>query len=142
MWPPVPSALKPENATYDVASVNLSGISFVTNKAVKVRCCTVFGFGDISELRVQVDASAIVDDHKKAPILGATSALETVVTEWATAGTLLEIDWNRMRTLEFQETLRLRNQVRERLKKFECTLCDNFNDHASPSGQLCPPSGY
>ncbi|KAN0100273.1 DSHCT (NUC185) domain containing protein [Tylopilus felleus] len=110
-WPNVTSVLKPDNATYEVASVNLSSISFITNKTVKV------------------DASAIVDNHKKAPILDTTSALESVVAEWAAAGTLQEIDWSRMRTLEFQETLRARNEILSRLKTFGCTLCENFDDH-------------
>lgn len=40
-WPPVPSVLKPEHATYEVASVNLSSISFITNRVMKVRHFTV-----------------------------------------------------------------------------------------------------
>ena len=43
-WPPVSSLLKPEHATYEVASVNLSSISFITNKVAKVRCCTYLFF--------------------------------------------------------------------------------------------------
>ncbi|KAG6380834.1 hypothetical protein JVT61DRAFT_5220 [Boletus reticuloceps] len=35
-WPPVPSMLKPDHATYEVNSVDLSSISFITNKAVKM----------------------------------------------------------------------------------------------------------
>lgn len=89
-------------------------------------------FEGYSELRAQVDASAIVDSHKKAPILETTSTLETVVMEWATAGTLLEIDWSRMRTLEFQDTLRARNDILKSLQTFECTLCEDFDEHASP----------
>lgn len=80
---------------------------------------------------MQVDASAIVDSHKKAPILEATSTLEAVVTEWATAGMLLEVDWNRMRTLEFQETLRARNEILKDILTFECTLCEDFDEHVS-----------
>ncbi|KAF8140636.1 ATP-dependent RNA helicase [Boletus edulis] len=95
-WPPVPSMLKPDHATYEVNSV---------------------------------DASAIVDSHRKTPILEATSALETVVMEWTTGSTLLEIDWSRMRTLEFQDTLRARNEIRKSLDTFECTLCEDFDDH-------------
>lgn len=59
-------------------------------------------------------------------------ALEMVVTEWTTAGTLLEIDWSRMRTLEFQETLRARNEIIESLQTFECTYCKDFDGHVSP----------
>ena len=66
-------------------------------------------------------------------MLDSTSALETVVTEWATSGTLQEMDWSRMRTLEFQETLRARNEILKRLRTFECTLCENLDDHVSPS---------
>lgn len=87
---------------------------------------------------MQVDASAIVDSHKKAPILEATSTLEAIVMEWAAAGTLLEIDWSRMRTLEFQETLRARNEILKILETFECTLCEDFDDHVSSGNSLVP----
>ncbi|KAI9570217.1 ATP-dependent RNA helicase [Boletus coccyginus] len=110
-WPPVPSVLKPDHATYEVASVHLSSISFITNKVVKV------------------DASAIVDSHKKTPILEAMSVLETVVVEWATTGSLKETDWSRMRILEFQETLRARNEILNSLGTFGCNLCEDFDDH-------------
>lgn len=51
--------------------------------------------------------------------------------EWVTAGTLLEMSWSRMRTLEFQETLRARNEIVESLQTFECTHCEDFDDNAS-----------
>jgi len=60
------------------------------------------------------------------------SVLETVVMEWATTGSLRETDWSRMRVLEFQETLRARNEILNGLRTFECTLCEDFDDHASP----------
>lgn len=80
---------------------------------------------------MQVDTSAIVDRHRKASILEATSVLEAVVVEWAASGSLLEIEWSRMRTLEFQETLRARNEVFKNPQTFECTLCEHFDDHVS-----------
>ncbi|KAF9245735.1 ATP-dependent RNA helicase [Melanogaster broomeanus] len=111
MWPPLPKTLKPDLATYEVTSVYLSSISLVTSRTVKV------------------DASGIVDSHRKSPILEAMAALELVVTDWIAAGTVSEVDWSRMRTLEFQEALRARNEISKRLQEYECTLCEHFDDH-------------
>ena len=118
--------------------MNFSSISFITNKALKVRFYLALNLLLILKIWVQVDASAIVDSHKKAPILEATSALEAIVTEWARADTLLEVDWSRIRTLEFQETLRARNERLKSLPKFGCTLCEDFDDHVSPRNALTP----
>ena len=41
-----------------------------------------------------------------------------------------------MRTLEFQEALRGRNELIRRLESFECTLCEDFEDHASPNNHF------
>ncbi|KAF9225395.1 ATP-dependent RNA helicase [Gyrodon lividus] len=110
-WPPLPKLLKPDHATYEVTSVSLSSISLVTNRTVKV------------------DASGIVDSHRKNPILEAMTALETVATDWIAAGIVSEVDWGRMRTLEFQEALRARNEISKSLQGYGCTLCEHFNDH-------------
>lgn len=59
------------------------------------------------------------------------SVLETVVVEWATTGSVKETDWSRMRILEFQETLRARNEILNSLGTFGCNLCEDFDDHAS-----------
>jgi antiviral helicase SKI2 len=59
------------------------------------------------------------------------AALETVVADWIAAGTISEVDWGRMRTLEFQEALRARNEISKSLQRYECNLCEHFSDHVS-----------
>jgi antiviral helicase SKI2 len=44
---------------------------------------------------------------------------------------LPEVEWSRMRDLEFQESLRQRTSYLDRLSKLGCQLCENFEDHVS-----------
>lgn len=44
---------------------------------------------------------------------------------------LPEVEWTRLRSLEFQETLRQRTSYLDRLVKLGCQLCENFEDHVS-----------
>jgi len=44
---------------------------------------------------------------------------------------LPEVEWTRLRALEFQEALRQRTSYTDRLVKLGCQLCDNFEDHVS-----------
>jgi antiviral helicase SKI2 len=44
---------------------------------------------------------------------------------------LPEVEWTRLRALEFQEALRQRTSYTDRLAKLGCQLCDNFEDHVS-----------
>jgi antiviral helicase SKI2 len=44
---------------------------------------------------------------------------------------LPEVEWTRLRDLEFQESLRQRMSYMERISKLGCQLCENFDDHVS-----------
>ncbi|KAH7922845.1 ATP-dependent RNA helicase [Leucogyrophana mollusca] len=110
-WPPSPASLSVENGTYEVTTVPLTSISLVTNRTIKV------------------DASRIIDDHRKSLILETANSLESLVRDWASTSTLPEVDWSRMRTLDFQETLRARNELVQRRASSSCVLCDDFNNH-------------
>lgn len=57
------------------------------------------------------------------------SLLEAVIEEWSSATAIPEVDWARMRSLDFQELLRARNGLTRRLENRECLLCGNFDDH-------------
>jgi len=59
------------------------------------------------------------------------SLLGTVSEEWSKSGSIPEIDWGRMRMLEFQEALAARNELIKRLPGYACLLCENFEDHVS-----------
>jgi len=54
--------------------------------------------------------------------------LQTFVQEWSTAATIPEVDWSRLRALEFQELLRSRDSVVEKLRKRH-QLCPCFPEH-------------
>jgi hypothetical protein len=45
---------------------------------------------------------------------------------------LPEVEWTRLRALEFQEVLRQRTSYLERIAKLGCQLCENFEDHVCP----------
>ena len=44
---------------------------------------------------------------------------------------LPEVEWTRLRALEFQEVLRQRTTYLDRIAKLGCQLCENFEDHVS-----------
>ena len=62
----------------------------------------------------------------------AVRALSAVLESWLQSDSIPEVDWSRMRSLEFQETLRTRNERAKRLVSAQCTSCPDFDDHVSP----------
>ncbi|KAG1754810.1 ATP-dependent RNA helicase [Suillus paluster] len=110
-WPLGPASLEVENLTYDLRSVPLDSISMVTSETMKV------------------DATGIVDHHKKSLMLEIINSLQFLVQNWRSAGTIPEVIWDRIRTLDFQEALRRRNDLAKRRQSLSCTLCGDFDDH-------------
>ncbi|KAI6031397.1 ATP-dependent RNA helicase [Pisolithus microcarpus] len=110
-WCPNALSLVVENATYRLESVPISSISLVTNKTIKV------------------DASKIIESHRKPPMLEAVTLLQCVVQEWLHSGVIQEVQWGRMRLLDFQEALRERDEILRSIKRASCILCENFEDH-------------
>ncbi|KAI6136281.1 ATP-dependent RNA helicase [Pisolithus sp. B1] len=100
-----------ENATYQLESVPISSISLVTNRTIKV------------------DASQIIESHRKPPMLEAVTLLQSIVQEWLHSGVIQEVQWGRMRLLDFQEALRKRNGIVRSIEKASCIRCENFEDH-------------
>ena len=45
---------------------------------------------------------------------------------------LPEVEWTRLRALEFQEVLRQRTSYLDRIVKLGCQLCEHFEDHVCP----------
>lgn len=110
-WPLDSALLEVENITYDLRSVPLDSISMVTSETMKV------------------DATGIVDHHRKSLMLEIINSLQILVHNWRTAGTIPETNWDRIRTLDFQEALRSRNDLAKRRQCLSCTLCGGFHDH-------------
>lgn len=63
-------------------------------------------------------------------------ALQEVLGEWLQADSVPEVDWSKLRALEFQETLRARDALVPRLGQFACTSCPQFEEHVSYLGLL------
>lgn len=80
--------------------------------------------------RHQVEVDVIVERHLIAPMREVIKLLTALVEEWTSAGIIPEVDWARMRSLEFQEVLRARNELVKRLQRHACTLCGDFELHA------------
>lgn len=57
------------------------------------------------------------------------AALGALVDEWLIGGFVPEVDWSRMRALDFQEILRSRDSITKRLKGRACVLCADFDGH-------------
>jgi antiviral helicase SKI2 len=64
--------------------------------------------------------------------------LAELVHEWTTVGNIPEVDWSRMRSLEFQETLRDRNALMHRVTSTACVLCGEFEEHVRTQS-ICLP---
>ena len=56
------------------------------------------------------------------------ASLRTIVQEWSTVATIPEVDWSRLRGLEFQEVLRSRDSVAGKSRKQQ-QLCPHFAEH-------------
>lgn len=61
----------------------------------------------------------------------AISSLSEIATEWTANKFVPEVDWARIRTLDFQELLQARTTLFKRLEGRECALCADFLDHVS-----------
>jgi antiviral helicase SKI2 len=61
------------------------------------------------------------------------TALEELRQRLMSTDPIPEVAWGRMRSLEFQEGLRRRDNLALRLSKLGCTLCGDFSEHVSCS---------
>ncbi|TFK41940.1 ATP-dependent RNA helicase [Crucibulum laeve] len=113
LWPPKPESLLVEDGVYDVRAVPLTSITLVTSRTIKV------------------EVDNIVDRHLISRMREGVAALQALVTEWSSQGSIPEVDWSRMRSLEFQDVLRSRNAMEKRLENKGCLLCPDFNEHYS-----------
>jgi hypothetical protein len=79
----------------------------------------------------QIDSTAIVDKKSKDISEKTTMDLATMQEELTSLPELPEVEWTRLRALEFQEVLRQRTSYLDRIVKLGCQLCENFEDHVS-----------
>jgi antiviral helicase SKI2 len=75
----------------------------------------------------------IIERNRISVMNEAVEKLHEIAQEWKSnqASVALEVDWSKMRQLEFQESLRSRNALEARLEGKGCTICQDFDDHVS-----------
>ncbi|KAG9222318.1 hypothetical protein CCMSSC00406_0002653 [Pleurotus cornucopiae] len=110
-WPLIPEMINENDAVYEVAAVPLTSIVLVTERVIKV------------------DVELIVDRHRITPMREALKQLQTVACEWISTRDIPEIEWAKMRSLEFQETLQFKNTQVKALANKSCVLCEDFDAH-------------
>lgn len=79
----------------------------------------------------QVEVTDIVDRHLISRMRDGIAGLQSTVDEWIAAGAIQEVDWSRMRVLEFQEIFRSRDSLFKILISTVCQNCPEFLDHVS-----------
>lgn len=111
-WPaPLPARLT--NPQWELKAVDSSSVSFVTTRILKA------------------DTVAILDKRSKEVSLKTMNELVRLQEQFASGDVLDEFDWSRLSKLEFQELLRQRIALSDRISKLGCTLCKDFEDHVS-----------
>ncbi|KAF8726156.1 hypothetical protein AX14_008017 [Amanita brunnescens Koide BX004] len=112
LWPPGVADMHAEGGVYDLRAIPITSICFVTDKIIKI------------------DADRIIErrTHQMAEAL---EMLKGLIVEWKSQPRLPEIDWSRLRALEFQDTLQSRNDLAQRLNDRVCLQCPNFTTHYS-----------
>jgi antiviral helicase SKI2 len=81
----------------------------------------------------KVDVDGVVDRHLISRMKDGIAELRLLLDEWLLSGFIPEVDWERIRDLEFQEMLRSRDVMIDQLSTRGCKLCPEFFDHARVS---------
>lgn len=77
---------------------------------------------------MKVDGDTLVDRRKKSQIETVAKELYALSSEMNSQG-LVEVDWSKVRDLDFQETYRSRNRLISRLDAYSCVSCPEFEGH-------------
>jgi hypothetical protein len=87
-----------------------------------------------------VEPDSIVERHIIRPMKETVKNLEEVMRSWIVDSeressdsdrTIPEVDWGKMRSLDFQETLRSRRILEKNNSNRSCLLCPDFDIHVS-----------
>ncbi|EJU00146.1 antiviral helicase [Dacryopinax primogenitus] len=111
LWPPEPAKLPSCDPVYDLVLAPLGDVQFVTNRIV------VEEFDEIA------------DKHRILPMKHAAEALQAIALEWQDLDMLPEVEWAKFHTLDFQDTLRNRDNLHRLLSGKACVLCEGFLGH-------------
>ncbi|EMD42321.1 hypothetical protein CERSUDRAFT_90937 [Gelatoporia subvermispora B] len=112
-WPVdrYPTRYEDEEITYEVAQLPLTSITLVTERTIKVDTDTLFYGRRMSQMESTV------------------RLLSAILGHWLADQKIPEVDWNKVRSLEFQENLRARDELSKKLPEFTCTQCLDFEEH-------------
>lgn len=84
-----------------------------------------------------------MERHLIKPMRTAVELLGEVVKSWIVDSErrtsdrkIPEVDWRKMRSLEFQETLQSRGVLERANRDRSCLLCPDFDSHVSPFARL------
>lgn len=85
---------------------------------------------------------AEIERKKIAELQKVAQDLQGLVHSWIGTGqSIREVDWSKIKTLEFQEGLKTRESIATRLtKEHSCARCPNFEAHVSnvgPTHNVC-----
>jgi antiviral helicase SKI2 len=78
-----------------------------------------------------MDIDAIVEKRLISHLRQAASALRDCTKAWAQEKAIPEISWSKVRSIEFQETMRSREGLVRQLSTKGCVLCGYFDAHVS-----------
>ena len=132
MWPIDPHSLIVDSGVYELESVPLTSIVMVTNRSVKASIFYIVRLANDKSID-QIDANEILNRHLISRMNEGVAALRPLVNEWMDVGVITEVDWNRVRALEFQELLRSRNSLAKHLGDKECLKCPELAKHVRVS---------
>lgn len=109
-WPPHLHKGGFSDPQYEITRIEAPSVAFVTDRILKL------------------DITSILDKKAKEPAQAALKDLVRIHEELA-SGDLVEFDWSRLSKLEFQELLRQRIGLTDRISKLGCQLCKDFEEH-------------
>jgi antiviral helicase SKI2 len=83
--------------------------------------------------RPQVESTAILDKRNKVASEKVLHDLIVLHDELSTLRPLEmpEVEWSRIRTIEFQDMIKQRYTLSDRLVRLTCQNCPDFDDHVS-----------
>lgn len=117
-WPaPLVSRSVPETLVCEITAVPLTSISLVTRHFVKVSrsCCCPPEREVDAKLTFQVDPVGIIDKRLQVALDQPKAELFPLLRSWSTDGPE-EVDWSKVRGVEFREALRSRDEEAAQLQ--------------------------
>ncbi|WVF73142.1 hypothetical protein IAT40_007961 [Kwoniella sp. CBS 6097] len=111
-WPPILPKGSFPSPTWELATIDTTSFAFVTDSLLK-----------------KIDFTGIADKRNKESIDKALHDLTVLHEELSSLPELPEVDWSRIRAIEFIDVLKQRDITHDRLVKLGCQLCEDFTDH-------------